>query len=132
MQTTRKPLTTSGCGPLNVRRTTAGFPGRDSAHMHGGAPLTARQLDVLRVVENYLSSRGWPPSLRELGEAIGTSRNAADKFLDALATKGYLRRDAREHRGLCVLIPSSAAVVVEPRPLRKAQFCPRCRREVGS
>lgn len=119
---------------LNDERVDAENAGEDKWQADAGAvlPLTERQAQVLRCVEQWIGSRGWPPSLSELCAMLGTpSKAVVVEHLKALEKKGYLRRDAGERRGLCVLIASTIAVVLEPRPLRKASLCTRCRREVG-
>ncbi len=120
---------------LNAERAEAENPTPNSSYMHidSALPLTLRQLDVLRSIEQWIDARGWPPSLSELCAELGTSSKAVVvDHLKGLERKGYLRRDAGERRGLRVLIPSTQARVVEPRPIRKAvHLCDRCRREVG-
>lgn len=107
---------------------------RDRSHQSERAALptlTTAQHRVLNAVENSVAARGYPPSLRELADAVGLAKTTTDAHLDALVRKGFLRRDAGEDRGLCVLHPSVDAVVVDPMPLRKAHLCVRCKREVG-
>ena len=113
---------------------TAEISTRDLSQADGRAalPLTARQLVLLVAVERWIDARGWPPSLAELcAETETSSKAVVVEHLKALERKGYLRRDAGERRGLHVLVPSSQAKVLEPRPLKKAHICERCKREVG-
>lgn len=117
---------------LNERRTTAGNTERDLSHQltRSALPLTVRQRDVLRFLEQWIEARGWPPSVDELGREVGLAKSTVDEHLNALERKGYVRRDAGEHRGLHVLVSSAEAKVVEPRPLKKVHYCARCKREV--
>ena len=56
--------------------------------------LTARQRGILDVIETSMRERGYPPSVREIGEAVGlTSPSSVAYQLQALEKKGYLRRD---------------------------------------
>jgi repressor LexA len=59
-----------------------------------GDGLTVRQRRVLEVIRNSVDRRGYPPSLREIGEAVGlTSPSSVAHQLAALERKGYLRKD---------------------------------------
>ncbi|GAB94312.1 repressor LexA [Kineosphaera limosa] len=63
--------------------------------------LTGRQRKVLLVIRNSVESRGYPPSLREIGQAVGlTSPSSVAHQLGALERKGYLRRDPNRPRAL--------------------------------
>lgn len=67
--------------------------------------LTARQRKVLQVIRSSVESRGYPPSLREIGDAAGlTSPSSVSHQLSALERKGYLRRDPHRPRAIEVLI----------------------------
>ncbi len=80
--------------------------------------LTARQRRVLEVIREAVASRGYPPSVREIGEAVGlTSSSSVAHQLKTLQTKGYLRRDPNRPRAVEVLPPSDATVEeTEARP----------------
>ena len=57
--------------------------------------LTWRQRKVLQVIRDSVQRRGYPPSMREIGEAVGlTSTSSVSYQLSTLQSKGYLRRDA--------------------------------------
>lgn len=72
------------------------------------AGLTARQRRILEEIRATTTRRGYPPSLRELGEAVGlTSTSSVAHQLRALETKGYLRRDPNRPRAVEVLPPRS-------------------------
>jgi repressor LexA len=69
--------------------------------------LTDRQLEVLRFISNEIEERGYPPTIREIGEALDIrSTNGVNDHLKALERKGFLSRDPVKSRAL---IPTSAA-----------------------
>ncbi len=68
--------------------------------------LTVRQHKVLAVIRSSIDTRGYPPSLREIGQAVGlTSPSSVAHQLVALERKGYLRRDPHRPRALEVVSP---------------------------
>jgi repressor LexA len=72
--------------------------------------LTWRQRKVLQVVRDSVEKRGYPPSLREIGEAIGlTSTASVSHQLSTLQRKGYLHRDAGRARTAEVRLPGPPA-----------------------
>lgn len=81
--------------------------------------LTARQREVLEVIQQYLSERGYPPSVREIGDAVGlTSPSTVHAHLNALQRRGYLRRDPTKPRALEVRWDSNSDAAMERRPVR--------------
>lgn len=63
--------------------------------------LTDRQRDVLRFIKDFMRSRGYPPTVREVARKFGyRSPLAAKQHIDALVRKGYLRRAPGISRGL--------------------------------
>ena len=77
-----------------------------------GAPdaagLTARQRRVLEVIRDSVERRGYPPSVREIGEAVGlTSTSSVAHQLATLQRKGFLRRDPNRPRAVDVRLPTS-------------------------
>ena len=80
------------------------MPDRD-----GGAELTNRQRRVLAVIRDSVDARGYPPSLREIGEAVGlTSPSSVAHQLKMLERKGYLRRDPNRPRAIEVVLPGGS------------------------
>ncbi|MGI8888745.1 MAG: transcriptional repressor LexA [Nocardioidaceae bacterium] len=74
--------------------------------------LTARQRRVLAVIRDSVESRGYPPSMREIGVAVGlTSSSSVAHQLRVLEGKGFLRRDPNRPRAVEVLIPDSARAI---------------------
>ncbi|GAA2050082.1 transcriptional repressor LexA [Williamsia deligens] len=67
------------------------------------AELTARQLEVLRVIRASVRERGYPPSIREIGDAVGlTSTSSVAHQLRTLERKGFLKRDHNRPRAVNV------------------------------
>jgi repressor LexA len=70
--------------------------------------LTPRQLAILRVIRESVEQRGYPPSVREIGEGVGlTSPSSVAHQLASLERLGYLRRDPHRPRALMVADPSA-------------------------
>ncbi len=70
--------------------------------------LTPRQWRVLEVIREQVETRGYPPSIRELGDAVGlASSSSVAHQLKTLEQKGYLRRDPHRPRALEVLTPGA-------------------------
>lgn len=66
--------------------------------------LTRRQEQILEFIRAEVNRRGYPPSVREIGEAIGlSSSSTVHSHLAALESKGYIRRDPSKPRALEVL-----------------------------
>jgi repressor LexA len=65
--------------------------------------LTERQRTILDVIRASVTSRGYPPSIREIGDAVGlTSTSSVAHQLRTLERKGYLRRDPNRPRAVDV------------------------------
>jgi repressor LexA len=77
--------------------------------------LTWRQRKVLQVIRESVQRRGYPPSMREIGEAVGlTSTSSVSYQLSTLQNKGYLRRDAGRPRTVEVRLPGHPVVRPDP------------------
>ena len=73
--------------------------------------LTPRQRRVLEVISDSVERRGYPPSMREIGEAVGlTSTSSVAHQLATLTKKGFLRRDANRPRAVEVKVPAHEPV----------------------
>src|SRR5512142_2118153 len=71
--------------------------------------LTPRQHKVLDVIRDSVERRGYPPSMREIGEAVGlTSTSSVAHQLTSLERKGFLRRDPNRPRAVEVRLPEKA------------------------
>jgi repressor LexA len=65
--------------------------------------LTERQRTILEVIRASVTTRGYPPSIREIGDAVGlTSTSSVAHQLRTLERKGYLRRDPNRPRAVDV------------------------------
>jgi len=89
--------------------------GRGVTELGDGPPdaagLTARQRMILDVIRESLDRRGYPPSVREIGEAVGlTSTSSVAHQLAMLQRKGFLRRDANRPRAVDVRQPGPGDV----------------------
>jgi repressor LexA len=63
--------------------------------------LTKRQQEILRVVEDHIERHGYPPTVREIGDAVGlTSSSTVHAHLQALENRGALKRDPAKPRAL--------------------------------
>ena len=77
-----------------------------------GDGLTARQRLVLETIRSAVEQRGYPPSMREIGQAVGlTSPSSVKHQLTALERKGYLRRDAKRPRAIEVMHPDDSRTI---------------------
>jgi repressor LexA len=66
--------------------------------------LTARQNETLKVIKAHIKKNGYPPTIREIGAAMGiSSPNGVAEHLDHLEDKGYISRNRRISRAIVVL-----------------------------
>jgi len=81
--------------------------------------LTDRQLAILKVIEEHMRTRGYPPSVREIGRAVGlTSTSTVHAHLGTLQRNGYLRRDPTKPRAIEVHYDVESGSTAERRPTR--------------
>lgn len=74
--------------------------------------LTPRQRRILELIHLAVSTRGYPPTIREIGEAAGlASPSSVSHQLRALEAKGYLRRDPHRPRAIEVRFPESLSAM---------------------
>jgi repressor LexA len=88
--------------------------GSKVAELPDGPPdatgLTPRQTRVLATIKDAIEKRGYPPSMREIGEAVGlTSSSSVAHQLRVLEEKGFLKRDPNRPRALEVFLPEVMA-----------------------
>ncbi len=82
-------------------------------------PLTQRQEGILVFIERQLRERGYPPSVREIGEAVGlTSPSTVHSHLATLERLGYLKRDPTKPRAIEVRYDPNSGAALERRPVR--------------
>ena len=80
---------------------------------------TDRQREILAFIDKAMRDRGYPPSVREIGEAVGLSSSATvHSHLAALQKLGYLRRDPTKPRAIEVRFDSASGVAMERRPTK--------------
>ncbi len=103
--------------------------------------LTQRQRMVLEVIRDSVQRRGYPPSMREIGEAVGlTSTSSVSHQLRSLQRKGFLRRDPNRPRAVEVRVPGTTPVRTDEEAFEAAGASPRprsprpptCRSSAGS
>ena len=81
--------------------------------------LTPRQREILHVIEKSMQERGYPPSVREIGEAVGlNSPSTVHNHLASLQKMGFLRRDPTKPRAIEVRFDTNSEVAMERRPAR--------------
>src|SRR6476660_4441538 len=100
------PVNSSGKGKAPTRGKVSELP--------DGPPdatgLTPRQQRVLAHIKEAIEVRGYPPSMREIGEAVGlTSSSSVAHQLKVLEEKGFLKRDPNRPRALEVFLPEVMA-----------------------
>src|SRR5437667_12868405 len=81
--------------------------------------LTPRQRQVLEFIDAEVRHRGYPPSVREIGEAVGlSSSSTVHAHLAALQDKGYITRDPTKPRPLEVHLEIESGAPIERPPVR--------------
>jgi len=85
----------------------------DTSRRTPDAALTQRQRKILDVIRASVTGRGYPPSIREIGDAVGlTSTSSVAHQLRTLERKGYLRRDPNRPRAVNVRGADEAVAAV--------------------
>ncbi len=83
------------------------------------AVLTAKRRQILDFIAAQLRERGYPPSVREIGEAVGlASSSTVHNHLGVLQRQGYLRRDPAKPRAIEVRYEPSSGAALASRPVR--------------
>src|SRR3954447_18485765 len=100
---------------MATRRKADGKTEAGIAELPDGPPdstgLTPRQQRVLMVIRDSLERRGYPPSMREIGERVGlTSSSSVAHQLRVLEEKGFLKRDPNRPRAMTVYTPEDVVV----------------------
>ncbi len=81
--------------------------------------ITERQQQILECIEAAMRERGYPPSVREIGEAVGlTSPSTVHSHLATLQKLGYLKRDPTKPRAIEVRWDPNSGAVMDRRPVR--------------
>lgn len=81
--------------------------------MTAEAALSGKRRQILEFIAEQIRERGYPPSVREIGEAVGlSSSSTVHTHLQVLQREGYLRRDPTKPRAIAVRFePSSGAAL---------------------
>ena len=81
--------------------------------------LTGKRREILDYIAAQIRDRGFPPSVREIGEAVGlTSSSTVHAHLSTLQRQGYLRRDPTKPRAIEVRWDANSGAAIERRPTR--------------
>jgi repressor LexA len=81
--------------------------------------LTGKRREILDFIAAHQRDRGYPPSVREIGEAVGlTSSSTVHTHLTTLQRQGFLRRDPTKPRAIEVRYDAMSGAPVERRPAR--------------
>ena len=90
--------------------------------------LSEKQQAVLEVIQSSVARRGYPPSMREIGDAVGlASLSSVTHQLKQLELAGYIRRDPKRPRALEVIVEVPTISTAEgavPKPLGDAAMVP--------
>jgi repressor LexA len=74
--------------------------------------ISKRQQDILEFIKDEVRSKGYPPSVREIGEAVGlASSSTVHGHLARLESKGLIRRDPTKPRAIEILNADEAAQI---------------------
>ncbi|MFC4387539.1 transcriptional repressor LexA [Gracilibacillus marinus] len=83
--------------------------------------LSKRQEEILAYIKEQVDLKGYPPSVREIGQAVGlASSSTVHGHLARLEKKGYIRRDPTKPRAIEVLTQEDEALI----PKTAATFAP--------
>ena len=80
--------------------------------------LSGKRRQILEFIERQVRERGYPPSVREIGEAVGlTSSSTVHTHLQILQRHGFLRRDPTKPRAIEVSFEPSSGAAIGVRPV---------------
>jgi repressor LexA len=81
--------------------------------------LSTKRKQILDCIAGAVRDRGYPPSVREIGESVGlTSSSTVHAHLAVLQREGYLKRDPTKPRAIEVCYDPSSKVIADSRPIR--------------
>lgn len=87
--------------------------------MTADSELSGKRREILEFIASEIEQRGYPPSVREIGEAVAlASSSTVHAHLTTLARQGYLRRDPTKPRAMEVRYDVMSGAAVERRPAR--------------
>jgi repressor LexA len=101
----------------------------NAAAPHSAKPLSEKQQAILEYIARSVESRGYPPSMREIGDAVGlSSLSSVTHQLSRLELGGYIRRDPNRPRALEILVElseTSSAIADSPtQQVEEAAYVP--------
>lgn len=80
--------------------------------------LSGKRRQILEFIAEQVRGRGYPPSVREIGEAVGlTSSSTVHAHLQVLQQEGYLQRDPSKPRAIVVQFEPTSGAAVASRPV---------------
>ena len=80
--------------------------------------LAGKRRKILEFIAEQIRERGYPPSVREIGEAVGlTSPSTVHAHLQVLQREGYLQRDPTKPRAIVVSFEPSSGAAMRARPV---------------
>ncbi|MEC8974460.1 MAG: transcriptional repressor LexA [Actinomycetota bacterium] len=81
-------------------------------------PLTKRQKQIIEFIDKAIREKGYPPTVREIGQAVGlNSPSTVHNHLNTLQKRGYLRRDPTKNRAIEVHWDAGSGAVIDRRPV---------------
>jgi repressor LexA len=96
-----------------------GPPTGTERDLTGNRDLTGKRREILEFIARQIEERGYPPTVREIGEAVGlTSSSTVHTHLTTLQRQGYLRRDPTKPRAIEVRYHATSGGEAERRPAR--------------
>ncbi|MBN1564154.1 MAG: hypothetical protein JXA10_09960, partial [Anaerolineae bacterium] len=67
--------------------------------------LSARQKNILKFIESFISDHGYPPTIREIGEAVDIASTSVVNYnLNKLVDRGFIERAPKVSRGLWLTV----------------------------
>ena len=73
--------------------------------------LNKRERAILKFIDKQIREKGYPPSVREIGEAVDLSSTATvHSYLAKLSKKGYIKKDGSKNRALELLVENEFAI----------------------
>ncbi|MHB8293199.1 MAG: transcriptional repressor LexA [Acidimicrobiales bacterium] len=96
------------------------MPHSVQSHVPPPARPEGKRLQILEFIESELRQRGFPPSVREIGQAVGlASSSTVHSHLAVLERTGYLRRDPTKPRAIELTYEASSGAALGVRPARR-------------
>ena len=81
--------------------------------------LSGKRREILDFIASHLSAKGYPPSVREIGQAVGlTSSSTVHAHLSVLQRQGFLRRDPTKPRAIEVRYDPGSGAAMDRQPVR--------------